>query len=421
MTTDPAAAPRRGPAARPPHAAPAPPRPARAAAGPPPPSQDTLDGRFTHIARRRPKAVAVQEPGGELTFAQADLWASRLASMLMHGGVQLGDPVIVHCDDHRQSLVAQLAVLKAGGVCVPAALGLGTRELRAIGTLSAASTVLCSRSTQKAAWARRYTTLALDDPETWRRITTHRLDTALPLSHPAEAAYLLLSHEGPGAPTGHLVDHRAWRLAVDERIRTAGPAPGRVHVAGPPSSPAVLSAMWWAFASGASVRTMPRPGSPAGGGGTPCAAVCTPEEYATLLDALPLRPRLVQLVGGPAPADLVTRHFAALPGTRLRADFAPTDGVLPWTSRELTPPGTAPHALGTPVPQVRIRVVDDHGRALASDRPGELCATGPALPFTVVHRPGHSAPAWEDAPFLRSGVSARRLPDGSLELAATAT
>ncbi|MFZ4302285.1 AMP-binding protein [Streptomyces cinereoruber] len=425
MTVDPALASRRGPAARPPHAAsaPAPSRPARAgarAAGPPQPSQDTLDGRFTQLARHRPEAVAVLEPGGELTFAKADLWASRLASMLMHGGVQLGDPVIVHCDDHRQSLVAQLAVLKAGGVCVPAAHGLDTRELHAVGTLSAASTVLCSRSTQEA-WARRHTTLALDDPEAWRRITTHRLEPALPLSHAAEAAYLLRSHEGSGAPTGHLVDHRAWRLAVDERIRTAGPAPHRVHVAGPPSSPAALSAMWWAFASGASLRTMPRPGTPAGGGGTLCAAVCTPEEYANLLDTIQLRPGLVQLVGGPVPADLVTRHFAALPGTRLRADFAPTDGVLPWTSRELTPPGAAPHTLGSPVPQVRIRVIDDRGRATAPDQPGELCATGPSLPFTVVHHPGHSAPAWEEAPFLRSGISARRLPDGSLELAPPAT
>ncbi|GGY75896.1 AMP-binding protein [Streptomyces omiyaensis] len=416
MTPDPALAPRRRPAARHPQPPPGPGLPRPAAPAPPPPSPATLDGGFARAALRRPDAVAVQDAGGALTYARADQWAARLASMLMHRGVQLGDPVIVHCDDHRQALVAQLAVLKAGGVCVPAAHGLGPRELRAVGTLSGATTVLCSSST-RAAWGRAHTALALDDPETWRRITAHRLEPSLPLSHPAEAAYLLRAHGGPGAPAGHLVDHRAWRLAVAERIRTSGPAPRRVHVTGPPSGPAALSAMWWAFAAGASLRAVPPSGTPAGGDGTPCAAVLTPEEYATLLDALPVRPRLVQLVGGPVPADLVRRHFDVLPHARLRADFAPTDGVLPWTSRELTAPGTAPHTLGSPVSEVQVRVVDDRGVPLATGRPGELCATGPALPFSTVHGPGHPAPADHDTPLLRSGVAARRLPDGTLELA----
>ncbi|WP_157977563.1 class I adenylate-forming enzyme family protein [Streptomyces triticisoli] len=393
------------------------PRPATMA-GPSSPSQDTLDRGFVRVAQRHPDAVAVQEVRGELSFGKAELWSTRLASMLMHADLQLGDPVIIHCDDHRQALLAQLAVLKAGGVCVPAAYGLGLPELRAIGAVSAASTVLCSSSTRET-WARRHTTLALDHPETWRRITTHRLEPALPLSHPAEAAYMLVAHGGPGGPTGHLVDHRAWRLAVAERIRTAGPAPRRVFVAGPPASPAALSAMWWAFAGGASLRAMPTAGVPAERDGTLSAAVCSPEEYEALVDALPIRPRLVQLVGGPVPAGLVTRHFTALPGTRLRADLAPTDGVLPWTTREFTPTGKepSPRALGTPVSQVQVRVVDDRGGPQTAEQPGELCATGPALPFSTVRIPGHTTPVWEEAPLLRSGLSARRYPDGTLKLA----
>jgi non-ribosomal peptide synthetase component F len=426
VITDPALATRRALAVHTPHTAPAfaSVRPtsvgtrATTAGGPPSPSQDTLDSQFTRVAQRRPDAVAVQDARGELRFAKAELWAARLASMLVHGGVQLGDPVIVHCDDHQQALIAQLAVLKAGGVCVPAAYGLGRPELRKIDAVSAASTVLCSRSTREA-WQRRHTTLSLDDQETWRRITTHRLEPALPLSHPTEAAYLLVSDGGPSGPTGQLVDHHAWRLAVAERIRTAGPAPHRVFVAGPPASPGPLSAMWWAFACGGSLRTLPGTGASAERDGVVCAAVCSPEEYDAIVDALPIRPRLVQLIGGPAPSGLVARHFTALPGTRLRADFAPTDGVLPWASREFTPAREAESsqgALGTPVSQVQVRVVDGRGRSLAAEQAGELCAAGPALPFGTVRRPGHAMPAWEEAPLLRSGMSGRRLADGSLEL-----
>ncbi|MFI1508762.1 AMP-binding protein [Streptomyces sp. NPDC020597] len=428
MITDPALATRRAPAVRTPHAAsaPAPARPAspgaRTAAAArtlsPSASPSTLDALFAQTARRHPDAVAVQDARGELRFAAAESWAARLASVLVHSGVQLGDPVIIHCDDHRQALAAQLAVLKAGGVCVPAAHGLGRSQLRGIASVSGASTVLCSRSTREA-WSRRYTTLPLDDEDTRRRITAQRLEPALPLSHSREAAYLLVDDGGRHGLTGHLVDHHAWRLAVAERIRTAGPAPRRVFVAGPPAGPRALSAMWWAFAGGGSLRTLPGTGAPAHRDGTVSAAVFSPEEYDALVDVLPVRPRLVQLVGGPVPSDLVARHFTALPGTRLRADFAPADGALPWISREFTAAGGTTSwagTIGAPLPQVQVSVVDGRGRPLADGQTGELCAAGRALPFDTVRRPGRALPAWEDAPLLRSGMSGRRLPGGAFEL-----
>ncbi|MFJ9818071.1 AMP-binding protein [Streptomyces sp. NPDC101151] len=383
-----------------------------------PPAEDTLDAVFTRAARRWPGAVAVQDARGGLGFATAELRATQLASVLTRGGVQLGDPVIVHCDDHRQAVVAQLAVLKAGGVCVPAAHGLGRTELRAIAALSGASTVLCSRSTQDA-WPRRCASLPLDDQQTWRRVAAHRPERALPLSSAREAAYLLVSGEGPDEPTGHLIDHHAWRLAIAARTRAAGPAPRQVFVSAPPASPRALSAMWWAFASGGSLRTLPGAGSPAERVGPVCAVVFSPDEYAAVVDTLPIRPRLVQLLGGPVPGELVARHFAALPDTRLRADFAPRGGALPWTSREFAAQAGAlpsPSTLGTPVPEVRVHVVDGRGRPLAAGQEGELCAAGPALPFGTIRRPGRTAAAWEDAPLLRSGVPGRRLADGGLEL-----
>ncbi|MCX5265548.1 AMP-binding protein [Streptomyces sp. NBC_00199] len=428
MITDPALATRRAHAVRPPHAAsalaaarPASPGARTGAAArtlSPSASPSTLDALFAQVAQRHPDAVAVQDARGELRFAAAESWAARLASVLVHRGVQLGDPVIIHCDDHRQALTAQLAVLKAGGVCVPAPHGLGRSELRGIAAVSGASTVLCSRSTQEA-WPRRYTTLSLDDDDTRRRITAQRLEPALPLSHSREAAYLLVHDGGRQGPAGHLVDHHAWRLAVAERIRTAGPAPRRVFVAGPPAGPRALSAMWWAFSGGGSLRTLPGTGTSAQRDGTVSAAVFSPQEYDALVDVLPVRPRLVQLVGGPVPSDLVARHFTALPGTRLRADFSPADGALPWISREFTAAGGATSwtgTLGAPLPQVQVSVVDGRGRPLADGQTGELCAAGRALPFDTVRRPGRALPAWEEAPLLRSGMSGRRLPGGELEL-----
>lgn len=394
-------------------------RPTVPASPPATTAADTLDALFSRAARRRPEAFAVQEGGASLTYAKAELRATQLASVLVHGRVQLGDPVIVHCDDHRQSLVAQLAVLKAGGVCVPVPPGLDGAGLAAVRAVSGASTVLCSRATQDS-WPRRCWTLALDDPDSWRRVTAHRTERALPLSHAHEAAYLLIPDERAGGPAGLLVDHRAWRLALTARTRAVGPAAPRVFVSGPPAGPRALSAMWWAFASTGSLCTLPSRGLPAEPAGTACAAVFSPEEYDAVLDSLRIRPRVVQLLGGAVPGELVARHFAALPGTRLRAEFAPSGGSLPWAAQEFSPqdcPQRSAGSLGTPVPEVRVRVLDRRGRALPAGQEGELCAAGAALPFETIHRPGRTVPPWADAPLLRSGLPGRRTADGALELA----
>ncbi|NUR29659.1 MAG: AMP-binding protein, partial [Catenulispora sp.] len=78
--------------------------------------QLTLDAMFARVAARRPDHTAVRVGTGRLTYRGAEQHARQLASLLVLGGVQLGDPVIVACADHRRALVAQLAVLKAGGV-----------------------------------------------------------------------------------------------------------------------------------------------------------------------------------------------------------------------------------------------------------------------------------------------------------------
>ncbi|MFH8409797.1 AMP-binding protein [Streptomyces sp. NPDC018019] len=292
------------------------------AGGPLSSSEGTLDALFARAAERRPDAVAVHDAHGELSVAEAELQATRLASVLIHGGVQLGDPVIIHCDDHQQALVAQLAVLKAGGVCVLAAHGRSRSELSTIAAVSGASTVLCSRST-RGAWPQRYTVLPLDDHRTVRRIAAHRREPALTLSHPREAAYLMISGSQRDGSTGYLTDHHAWRLATAQRIRAAGPAPHRVFVAGPPAGPRALSAMWWAFTCEGSLCALPDTGAPVARDGLLCAAVFSPDEYDAVVESLPIRPRLVQLLGGPVPDALAVRHFTAMPGTRAACRLRP--------------------------------------------------------------------------------------------------
>ncbi|MFC4472009.1 AMP-binding protein [Streptomyces xiangluensis] len=381
----------------------------------------TLDAMFTRAARRGPARLAVHEELGHLTYGRAETLATQWASALVRSGVQLGDPVIVHCDDHRQSLVAQLAILKAGGVCVPVSREIERPGPERIAAVSGAQAVLCSAST-KAAWnSCGRLSLALDDAGTWKKVSALRPDPALPRSAPTDAAYLLISRENGEETSGQLVDHRAWQFALAARIRQAGTAERTVAVCQPPTGALTLSAMWWACASGGTL--VPRALAP-GGMDT---AVFSPDEYARVLEtaATASRPaglRAIVLVGGPFPPDLVERHFTTLPTTRLLAEFAPAGGVMPWTAQELSPPsrsGLPDAGVGSPVPHVHVHIVDPEGHPVPPGRTGEICATGPALPFDSI---GIRALDRESLPgggtLLRSGHLGRWRTDGRVEITA---
>ncbi|MGW2086503.1 AMP-binding protein [Streptomyces sp. NPDC001880] len=394
-------------------------RPGTRREGHPADSVRTLDGLFSRAARRHPRAVVVRDGLYNLLYGKADTLSAQLATALLAADVQLGDPVVVHCADHRQALVAQLAVMKAGGVCVPVPHELRAGQTRRIARVSGAETVLCSQSTWEAwddAGSRRR--VVLDDPELWKRIAARSVDRALPRSAPEEPAYLLAADEAGEWSSGHLVDHRAWHLAMAARSEQIGPAGQAVAVYEQPVGHATLSAMWWAFGSGSTLHAQPS-GLVAGLDGV--VAVYESGEYARVLDSLarelrPPRPRMVVLVGAPCAPEVVARHAEILPGTALRAEFAPGGSVLPWavsTYRAGQDVPSGGNAVVGAAPGVRLSVRGALGENLRTGQAGEVCARGRTLPFDVIG--DRSAPG-RGGILLRSGFAGRRNPDGDVEL-----
>ncbi|GAA3155552.1 hypothetical protein GCM10010521_49290 [Streptomyces rameus] len=379
----------------------------------------TLDSVFSRAARRRPTAVAVREPAGHLSYQGAENRAMQLATGLVRHGVQLGDPVIVHCSDHRQSLVAQLAVLKAGGVCVPVSAGFTGPAAARAAEVSGAQVVLCSGATQSC-WSSGVQVVSLDDARTWARLEALRADPALPRSGPLDAAHLFVDERG-----GQLVDHGAWQCMLAARVQQIGPAPGAVVVRQAPGGARSLSALWWAVASGGSLLGRTRDSEVVRdlAGDSAVAAVFSAEEYDRVLKVPDEHcggaPAVVVLFGGPCPATVVERHVARYGSSRLWSEFAPVGGALPWTVRQLGADASARSAgasVGSPMPNVYVRVLDRAGRVLPPGRVGELCATGPALPFDRVggHDTGFDDP---DRAFVhRSAWLGRWRADGTLEL-----
>ncbi|MFD3417437.1 AMP-binding protein [Streptomyces decoyicus] len=389
----------------------------------------TLDGMFTSVAHRFPMARAVQEGQHHLSYGEAETRAGQLASALVRDGVQLGDPVIIHCGDHRQAVVGQLAVLKAGGVCVPVpAVSRGAR-LDRITEVSGARVVLCSALTRPA-WSYRCMSWVLDDPATWSKIAAQRTDPALPRSGHTEAAYLLVSDADRQGVGGYLTDHRAWQLALSARIRRAGSAHDGVIVHHPPVRTTTLPAMWWAFACGGTLHV---PSPDVGFTCSPApkrhaAAVFGPDEYARLLKSLsvdshPVPPRLTVLIGGPCPRTVIDRHSEVLPRAPLWVEFAAADGTMPWTVQKFSPGNPSPEHPGAsrPVPGVQVQVVAPDGSAVPTGQTGEVRATGPALPYGRIRSADGACLAEDTAPVLASGRLGRWRRDGTLEFCGPAS
>ncbi|WP_017582735.1 non-ribosomal peptide synthetase [Nocardiopsis valliformis] len=78
----------------------------------------TLPQRVREHARTAPDRLAVRRGGGHLTYAELDARADRLARTLIKSGVRRGSVVGIHIERSIEWVVAMLATLRAGGVCL---------------------------------------------------------------------------------------------------------------------------------------------------------------------------------------------------------------------------------------------------------------------------------------------------------------
>ncbi|MFG3510531.1 AMP-binding protein [Streptomyces sp. NPDC047821] len=146
-----------------------------------------------------------------------------------------------------------------------------------------------------------------------------------------------------------------------------------------------------------------------------------PDEARLWLDALPTAGadvsglRLVQLAGTPSPPGTAARVAAAL-GCRPQQVFGLPEGLVVLT-RPTDPDETVLTTQGRPLsPDDEIRVVDADGRDVPDGEPGELLARGPYTVRGYYRAPEHNARSFTGDGHLRTGLLARRTPDGNLVL-----
>jgi amino acid adenylation domain-containing protein/non-ribosomal peptide synthase protein (TIGR01720 family) len=372
---------------------------------------DVPDTTFPHLfeaqARRTPDAIALVCQGVRLTFGELNARANRLAHHLMARGAGPERQVAIMLPRSTEYVVAILAVLKAGAVCLPVDRGLPAERVEFL--LRDAAPVL-----------------VLDRP-----INVYAYPDTNPdqLVRPGNAAYVIYTSGSTGVPKGVLVEHRQLvNLLVNHRNDFAAGQRLRAAL----SAVFSFDTSWEGLVLMAdghelhllddSVRLEPD------------ALVdyvrthridfldLTPSYVRQLLPAGlldgPHRPKVLML-GGEALGETLWRQLAAFEGTASYNFYGPTECTVDTVSCRVD--GDRP-VIGRPLRNQATYVLDSALRPVPIGVAGELYLAGTQVARGYLDRPGLTAQRFLANPFgpagsrmYRTGDRVRWTTDGALE------
>ncbi|MHB9857520.1 amino acid adenylation domain-containing protein [Streptomyces sp. YIM S03343] len=394
---------------------------------------DTLPALFEEQVARTPHAVAVAWEGVQVTYAELDTRANRLARLLVGRGVGPESVVGLLLSRSVELLVAMVAVAKSGGAYLPVDPGYPADRI-ALLLSEAKPVVLLTDGSEHEAVAGRLdagvTVLRLADLEReLSALGTGGLSNAerrasLCTDHPA---YVIYTSGSTGRPKGVVATHRGIGGHLRWMAREY-PLDGRDRVLArtSPSFDASVWELWLPLVSGATVQVVPaevaadpeRLAAYMSENGTTVAQlvpslvpdVCDAAEAIRGASAL----RWLFLGGEPLPGALVKRvsRVWGVPCVNL---YGPTETTVQVTHREVGPDaavsGESVVPLGVPVAGMRAYVLDGRLRPVPEGVPGELYLAGPQVARGYAGRPGLTAERFVANPYGPAGGRMYRTGD----------
>ncbi|MDT4990099.1 MAG: hypothetical protein QOI74_4193, partial [Micromonosporaceae bacterium] len=393
---------------------------------------------FERQARVSPHAVAVDCAGAQLTYAELDAHASRIAHRLRAAGAGPGSVVGVVARRDEFLLVSMLATWKAGAAYVPLGPEQPARRWAFMLADSGAGWVLTGNTDVGKVAESFFGGEAIvvgrtsDSPQ-------GRPVGVLP-ARPAgdEAAYVIYTSGSTGQPKGVCVSHSGLanylRWVVGDYLgdpENDGGAP----LFSTPASDLVVPTLFGPLLVGQTVHVVPEDTDLAELGARLRAAApfgfvkLTPghlEMLAHQMDAAGARGLTKTLVvGGEALPARTARRWADWlgDGARVINEYGPTEITVANSvhaedarEREVVP-------VGTPIEGTSMFVLDDTLQPVPIGVPGELCVGGIGVARGYVGRPGLTAERFLPNPFgppgtrlYRTGDIARVLPTGVVDV-----
>ncbi len=408
-------------------------------AGPDCSAPDTLPALIEAQVARTPEAPALAFLDERLSYAELDARANRLARLLRDSGAGPETVVAVALERSPELAVALLAVLKAGGACLP--LDPDQPPARTAYLLEdSGAGLLVSRSAvaRRLALPAGAVPLLLDDRAV-RAALAGLLGTPLGDAErsrrlePGNLAYLLYTSGSTGAPKGVAVSHASLAAKLRDlgrRLEIDGAARVACHASF--TFDASLEQLFLPLAHGALCLLLSESERL---DGEALAAAATrhglthldlvPSQAEALLLDNPALPALACLLlgGETLSPGLVRRLRREGPAVgRLLNVYGPTETCIDAVAQEVEEDDGTVVPIGRPLAGYRAYVLDQSLSPLPLGVAGELYIAGTGLARGYLGRPGLTAERFPACPFgppgqrmYRTGDRARWRADGVLE------
>ena len=389
----------------------------------------TVPGMIAARSAETPHAPAVVGEGRSLSFLELESQANLVAAHLLNAGLRVNDPVGIYFESSIEFVVAALGVWKAGGAYLPIDPAYPVDRASYIMSDSGAPVLITRESLVSALTSGNWTTFRLE------HLLVSEAPPAAPLdsASPDDLAYIIYTSGSTGQPKGveithanllNLVEWHTTEFAVNRNDRAT-------QIAGPGFDAAVWE-LWPYLAAGASIHLPSREAR---------------------LSAMLLRDWLIaqKITVSFLPTVLAEEalHLAWPPATDLRFlltggdalhsfpppslpfqlinNYGPTECTVVATSaavHPVPPDGSAQSAapaIGRPILNTSIYLLDEAGREVADGQAGEIYIAGASVGRGYRNRPDLTAASFVPVTIagrtertFRTGDLAKRLSDGQL-------
>ncbi|MFE0209031.1 amino acid adenylation domain-containing protein, partial [Streptomyces sp. NPDC058985] len=395
------------------------------------PDVSSVGELFEAQVARTPDAPAVVCEGVELSYAELDARANRLARRLIGQGVG-PEKVVGLCLPRGTEMVAAiLGVWKAGGAYLPIDPAYPVERIAYMVDDAGAMVVLAQRSTVGAV-PESAAVLVTDSPEVEAELadlsgTAVATRTGAAVS-PSTTAYVIYTSGSTGLPKGVLVEHRSVVSLLSWAARTfSADEFSRVLVSTSFTFDVSVFETFGPLVSGGSIEVVQdvlaladrRRGAEAVSliSGVPSAL-----SQVLAGGTAETGVRTVVLAGEALTAGAVREIQSALPGARVANIYGPTEATVYATGwwGDGAVQGVPP--IGRPVANARVYALDEHMSPVPVGVVGELYIAGEGLARGYANRAGMTAERFVADPFgagggrlYRTGDLVRWAPDGQLE------
>ncbi|WP_345025026.1 amino acid adenylation domain-containing protein, partial [Actinomadura keratinilytica] len=398
---------------------------------------DTVPALIRARAGAAPDTPAVLCGDESLTYAELEERSNRLAGHLRDLGAGAETVVGLCLPRGIDLIVAMLAVWKAGAAYVPLDPEYPADRLAFMLADSGASLLVATAETGAGAAAEGVRRVPLDDPDVIAAVAAQRPEPPVAQPHPAGLAYVIYTSGSTGRPKGVMAQHGGLRNLAAALRPVLGAAPGVtvLQFASFSFDASVLDVVV-TLTSGATLAI-----ATAGERAEPEALTRMMNERG--VGAASVVPSLLGMLdpadlGGVArwvlgaerlPADLAGRWTG---GDRLWNTYGPTEATVIATAGPVPPQGHGRGwadglpAIGRPVANTRVYVLDGSLRPVPPGVTGELYLAGAGLTRGYLRRPGLTAERFVACPFApgermyRTGDLGSWTPDGELAFAGRA-